>query len=277
MRSYDIVKTTQDLRRLSWSESVNTSGTGGMFLKAREGTGAHAVYYKLSCYDSYRGVYGHECVNELVAARLMGLMGVPHADCRLVHATVRIDGIERETWLCRSKSFRKPGERKQALDLFYDLHKQPGESPLGLCGRYGWKDCIEQMMLVDFLIANRDRHGANIEVLVGPDGSCRLAPLFDNGISFAFSCYDDADKLERLDPLEDFPANNYLGTHSLEENLKFVSADVAVNGVVEGWKAGLLDNIDRAVSKEHAEKIWDMIWQRWCKYESLRDPGRPRA
>ena len=29
----------------------------------------------------------------------------------------------------------------------------------------GWEDYVYQMLIVDYLILNRDRHGANIEVL----------------------------------------------------------------------------------------------------------------
>jgi len=39
-----------------------------------------------------------------------------------------------------------------------------------------------QMFLIDYLIANRDRHGSNLEVLRNEDDdSIRMAPLFDQG------------------------------------------------------------------------------------------------
>lgn len=108
----------QGFRHLEWSERANTSGMAGCFLKSRERTGAGLWYYKLSCYDSYRGVYGHECANEIVASRLMSILSVEYLEYRLVHALVRVDGVEWETWLNRSRSFRARGERKQALDTF---------------------------------------------------------------------------------------------------------------------------------------------------------------
>lgn len=49
------------------------------------------------------------------------------------------------------------------------------------------------MFLFDYLICNRDRHGANIEVLQKGE-NYRLAPIFDNGLSFLFSCYNDGKK-----------------------------------------------------------------------------------
>lgn len=47
-----------------------------------------------------------------------------------------------------------------------------------------------QVFLLDYLICNRDRHGANVEVLE-KRGDYRLAPVFDNGLSLLFSCYGD--------------------------------------------------------------------------------------
>lgn len=267
MRHYDMTKQLQDLRGVSWARRANTSGTSGVFLKARVGGPGKEVYYKLSCYDSYRGIYGHECVNELVAARLMDLLGVEHAPVKLVHGLVDVDSVEHETWLIASHSFRKPGEKKQALDLFYDLNKEASETPMEFCERYKWLPRIKQMMLVDYLIANRDRHGANIEVLYGKDGF-RLAPLFDNGCSFVFSCYGDEERMRAFDPLEDVLANNYLGTRSLEENLRFVNG-VQVNPLKEEHRERLIGGLDGIVSQVHQEVIWNIIWSRWRHIEEV--------
>ena len=263
MRAYDVIATMQDLRHLDWSESGQTSASGGTFLKARTGVGSQAMYYKLSCYDSYRGVYGHECVNEVVASRLMQLLGISHVRYTLVHALVRVDGVEYETWLARSKSFRCAGESKMAFDTFFDLMHEKGESQLDFCERYGWLESIQKMMLVDYLIANRDRHGANIEVLRQKDGSFRLAPLFDNGVSLVFSCYGDVERVERFDPLEDVRANNFIGTRSLEENLQFVPAGIAVSPLHEGCEQELLVGLDRALPSAHCQAIGNMVLKRW--------------
>ena len=231
MRAYDVIRTTQDLRYLAWAETGQTSASGGTFLKARTGTGAHATYYKLSCYDSYRGVYGHECVNEVVASRLMDILDIPHVRYTLVHARILVDGMEHTTWLARSKSFRATGESKMAFDTFFDLKHCAGESQLQFCERFGWTEHVHQMMLVDYLIANRDRHGANIEVLRTRDGHLRIAPLFDNGVSLVFSCYGDEECVRSFDPLKDVRANNFIGTRSLQENLHFVPSNLRIGSL----------------------------------------------
>lgn len=267
----DITYKLQDLRALDWVESVNTSGTGGTFLKARQGEGTGASYYKLSCSDEYRGIYGHECVNELIACRLMDILGVEHLQYRLVHALVRVQGIEHETWLSKSASFRRPGEKKQALDVFCSLMRTEDERPFDFCWRMGWGEYVEQMMLVDYLIANRDRHGANIEVLRAQDGTVRLAPLFDNGLSLIFSCYGDEERAERFDPLTDVGANNFIGTRSLEENLRLFNVHPVVRPLAATDRERLLRGLDGILPQAHLDKIWQMIWERWLHYEGLRD------
>ena len=176
MRSYDIVQKEQDLTALEWSERVNSTGTAGTYLKARVGQGARAIYYKLPRYNGIE-FDGHECINELVAARLMRLLEIEHLEYRLIHACVVVDGREREVWLNSSKNFRKPRERKLSLSAYVSLYGEQGASPYEVCRAHGWEEQIKQMMLVDYLIANRDRHGSNIEVILSADGSARLAPF----------------------------------------------------------------------------------------------------
>ena len=266
----DVITKLQDLRHLDWSERANTSGTAGCFLKSKEQTGAGVWYYKLSCYDSYRGIYGHECANEIVASRLMSILGVEHLEYRLVHALICVNGVEHETWLNRSRSFRKKGERKQALDTFYELNKKEGEAPLDLCTRFGWEDDIKKIMLVDYLIVNRDRHGANIEVLQSSNGELRLAPVFDSGLSFVFSCYKDDKKVKEFDALADVNANNFLGTRSLEENLRrFVGGGLSVGKLKSTDKSLLFSGLEGVLSECHIEKMWEILKSRWKVYEAL--------
>ena len=72
----------------------------------------------------------------------------------------------------------------------------------------GWEDYVYQMLIVDYLILNRDRHGANIEVLRNSrKKTVRLAPLFDQGLSLLRSC-PDATAAAGFDVMADKPCNN---------------------------------------------------------------------
>lgn len=110
-------------------------GTPGCFLKAYEEVNGKRLYYKLSNYDSYRGVFGHECVNELIVSRVMDILRIPHVKYKLIHAQIIIDGKEQETWLSVSENFRKDNEEKLAYDLYYDLQKEGNESPFRICNK----------------------------------------------------------------------------------------------------------------------------------------------
>lgn len=228
------------------------------------------IFYKLSRFNG-KEIDGHECVNEVVASRLMRILGIEHLEYRLIHAKVTVLGEVRETWLNTSRNFRKKGERKQALDAFYELRKMPGETPEDFCRRFGWEDDVKRMMVVDWLIANRDRHGSNIEVLVDGLGVARLAPIFDNGLSLVAPYAGDEERLLAFDPLTSVRTNNYLGSRLLEENLQYAADVDGIGSLSESDKDVLLDGLEGSVSNELLDKIWDIVWERWKVYAALRD------
>ena len=156
-----VITEIQDLRRLDWSKVRHSSGTAGSFLKARQIIRGEKWYYKLSDYDAYRGIVGHECINEMIADRLLTILQIPHLSYQLIRARIQIEEEEMTTWLCRSKDYKRPDESKIALDTFYQMERLTSESPLDFCIRQGWGEYVYQMLVIDFLILNRDRHGAN--------------------------------------------------------------------------------------------------------------------
>ena len=142
---------------------------------------------------------------------------------------------------------------------------------MDFCIRMGWKDYIYQMLVVDYLILNWDRHGANIEVLRNSQSkTVRLAPLFDHGLSLLYSCQDDA-AAAAFDVLTDKPCNNYIGSRSTWENLNKISKSElpAIHPLHENDREILLEGLDGIISQTLQEKIWEMIWKRWCAYEAV--------
>ncbi|MCD7767159.1 MAG: hypothetical protein LUH53_11725, partial [Lachnospiraceae bacterium] len=220
----DIVKEKQDLTYLSWTRTRNSSGTAGSFLKAYSELGGEKIYYKLSNYDAMRGAIGHECVNELIVDRLLTILGVGHLHYQLIHADILVNEQQQEVYLSASRDFKKRGESKIALDVYYDSEHREGETPLEFCVRNGWADYIYTMFVVDYLILNRDRHGANIEVLRDSrKRTIRLAPLFDHGLSLLFNCLTD-ESIREYDVMEDRLTNTFIGSRSTMENLKLIPA-----------------------------------------------------
>jgi len=120
---------------------------------------------------------------------------------------------------------------------------------------------------------NRDRHGANIEVLRNArKRSLRIAPLFDHGRSFLCSCFNEKE-IERFDITVDRPCQNFIGSRSTFENLRLITNKNAVfqSKLKPQDKEILFEDLSSVLSEAHLNKIWDMLWLRWCEYEKLCD------
>lgn len=265
-----LIKEKQDMTHLSWSVYRSFSGTAGSFLKAYSELGGRKIYYKLSNFDQVNGVIGHECVNELVVDRLLSVLGVPHLEYQLIHADVLVDGKIQDVYLCASEDFKAPNESKTALDAYQKAEGLERESALDFCIRNGWEEYIYQMLVVDFLILNRDRHGANIEVLKNSrKKTVRLTPLFDHGISLLSRSTQE--QFASFDVMQDRICNNYIGSRSTRENLKLIPHDKMpeLNALQESDRAIITKGLEDVISSVLQDKIWEMIWKRWCFYEDF--------
>lgn len=265
----------QDLTYLNWSKIKHSSGTGGSFLKSYSELTGIKIYYKLSDYDGLKGVVGHESVNELIVDRLLTILGIEHLQYQLIYADIIINEKQEETYVCASQNFRKRFEDKSALDAYYEIKHFEGETPLEFCLRMGWKDYIWNMLVVDFLILNRDRHGANIEVLRNKkEKTIRLAPLFDHGLSLLCRCTSD-ELVDKFDVMEDRPIQCYLGSRSAKDNLMLIpkSELPKLKPLNIRDREVLMEGLDGVLSPKLQDKIWQMIWGRWCYYEDFRHKG----
>ncbi len=268
-----IIKEKQDLTYLRWSHIRGSSGTAGTFLKSQSSIDGVKKYYKLSNFDMESGVIGHECVNEIIVDRLLDILGVEHLGYELINADISIDGRVYNTYLCASEDFKKRGESKAALDDYYRVNAKKGESHYDFCVRYGWKEYIDRMIALDYIILNRDRHGANIEILQDPrTRTLRIAPLFDHGLSLCYSCYSERD-LKKFDVMEDKKCQNFIGSKSCYDNLKLVkdSGEVFPGILKKSDRKKLFDGLEGVLAPAYLDKIWEMISGRYKVYENIRD------
>ena len=265
MTDRKVITELMDLGYLKWSHVRSSSGTAGTFLKSESVIDGRKRYYKLSNFDPVHGVVGHECVNEIIVDRLLTLLGVEHVPYTLIHAEIQIDGKTYTTWLCESGDFKQSGESKTALDNYYTSNREAEESRLDFCIRNGWQEYVETMLAVDYLILNRDRHGANIEVLRNARArTIRLAPLFDHGLSLLCSCLTE-EEAKRFDVMEDRRCQNFIGGFSCFENLNLIRDRRTVfQGTLKAEnREAVFDGLEEVIPHIFIEKIWDMIWERY--------------
>lgn len=265
----------KDMRHLEWSRIRHSSGTAGSFLKSEEMIGDTKWYYKLSSFDSVNGIFGHECINEIVVDRLLSFLDIPHLSYDLVHAMIVLNGCEKETYLCSSMNFRNRFESKISFENFYSLNQNPSESVLDFCTRMGWEKEVYDMLLTDFLILNRDRHGANVEILKeNSDRSIRMAPLFDHGLSLLFSCHSDND-IHAFDVMEDKKIQSFVGGNSAVANISFIPKEKRrdlsqLSKLKKEQLAFLFEGLQEIVSPLWIDAVEEMIIGRAKLYESLR-------
>ena len=267
----DIIYEINDLRYLNWARTRKSSGTAGSFLKAYDDSGKRKKYYKLSDSDSVNGITGHECVNEIVVQRLLNFFGIEHLKYTLVHALVTVEGRDYETYLCESEDYKGEGESKISLEDYYAMYKETDESPLDFCRRMGWERYVYEMFLIDYLVLNRDRHGANIEVLRDAKAkSVRLAPLFDHGLSLVCRCHT-REELDKFDVTEDRKVQSFVGTSSTLENVKAVPKSFfdKLPKLTEEDLGKVFEGLDTVIGPEVVAKMRDMIWERWCRLDSI--------
>ena len=259
-----VILQKQDLTYLKWSHIRSSSGTAGTFLKAESSISGKKVYYKLSNYDQEKGVIGHECVNEIIVDRLLTLLGADHLHYQLVFADIEIDGRIYTTYLCASEDFKGRGESKTSLDNYFVANHGQGESAYDFCQRSGFGAYIDTMLAIDYLILNRDRHGANIEVLRNSRAhSLRIAPYFDHGLSFLFNCISE-DEISSFDVMKDRQCNNFIGSRSCYENLRYIKGKQVFSGKLTNTDRDyLFEDLDSILSPVHMDRIWLMLTERY--------------
>ena len=260
------------LKYLDWTRSRHSSGTAGSFLKSYEEIKGQKLYYKISNYNSQNGIIGHECVNEIVVDRLLSNLRIEHLSYDLVHAEVYINGREHETYLSRSRDFKNKGESKITLELLYKHEGLENESPLEFCKRMGWDDYIYNMLVTDYLIMNRDRHGANIEILKNrKNRQIYPAPLFDHGLSLLFNCRSDIE-YEAIDPLVEKRVQCYVGGNDTYENLLLIPSEkmLQLPEFDSNLKTELFEGLENIMGNKWVEAVWNFLQKRAEKYEILR-------
>lgn len=257
---YNIV----DLTHLKWGTTKAGGGSYGCYMKSSEIINGKKIYYKLSNYNSSMGFIGDESAYEVIASRLLRKLGFNVVEYKLIKARVKIYGKEYITFACKSEDFSTIYDSRLSFEQLRELNMQLTVDDV--INKYKLSADIKKMIVADFLIIGRDRHGKNIEVGI-KNGKYELISLFDNGLSFTcFILQDDEkykQKLLKFDPLEDYRVNNYIGKQSLYYNLRYINKPVKVHRLNKNDRRALFYNMAEVFTNEYLDKIWEIICYRY--------------
>lgn len=207
-----------DLRHLNWNIIPQLPNIGGSYIKATEKKEDTLYYYKMSRYIPNYGIVGHESINEIICMNIAKSLDIECLDYEIIDAYTSVQS--KNSLIVRSKNFKQESVSKISLDDYYEICKFNDETPFEFMKRIGYEDFCYKLFVFDYLIFNRDRHGANIEFIY-EDGKYTLAPIFDNGLSFMCSC-TTPEEFTSFDKLKTGPVNNYIGSRDTLDNLKIV-------------------------------------------------------
>ncbi len=257
----------KDLTKLSWTKTRESSGTAGSYMKSFSYQNGKKVYYKLSYFDPQNELFGYESINEILANRIMEQLGYNSLKYYIVNAKVLINSKEYITSLVYSYDFKGPNDSKITFENFYELNKKDNESILDFAKRYNFDGDLYHMIVIDYLIVNRDRHGANLEVIYNSKTKkYRVAPLFDQGLSFISPSYLESD-VKAFDVKLDRKVNSFLGQNDLGELIKLVPKSVYNSIKID------IDDIFNGLSefapKYYLDKCRELLIYRINKIESI--------
>ena len=137
------------------------------------------------------GVYRQEPFNEVVATVLMQRLGIPH-----VPYTVMFDDKSGKYYSLCANFITKSTEFVPAWSITASFPKGNSESNLqyfirccGLLGISKVQPLLDAMLVLDYIIANEDRHWGNFGFIRNADTLewLGLAPIFDSGTSLWYN------------------------------------------------------------------------------------------
>lgn len=253
-----------DLPALHWIECSGTRGSVGMLNKAMAQQDGVLVYYKISCMQG-SAVVGYESVFEVIASRYLEVLGIAHVPYDLLYARVNVKGKVFTTWLCCSRDY-KPlcGETIAALD-FCSSAANAEQEILRAVPSYE----LYTLYLVDFLIANVDRHGGNTELYRDKQGSWHIVPLFDHGCSMLHWA-PNADSVRHYNVMQARNTDNFIGDEDLYANLGKIKTPILVNALRPQAKRYIMCNLSLAMPREIIDKTWELLQRR---YEYAKEKG----
>lgn len=157
-----------------------------------------------------------EAYNEVIAGKICDLLKIPHVEYKLNFSNWKAYS------LC--EDFITPDTELINADAFYhkkatDHHESRYGHFCRMCDEYGigdFQDRLDEMIVLDFIMANQDRHMGNFGVIrdVNTLEMIGFAPIFDTGTSLR---YDTPTSEIQID--QDIESQPFAAFHSEQINL----------------------------------------------------------
>lgn len=214
------------------------------------------------------GMAQQEPFNEVVASLVCSKLSIPHVEYQLM----------RENGKPYSVCPNMTSDRQDFVSAYYIFSAFPQKAGvsaydhfLSCCEKLEIPDAqqsLQQMMVLDYLICNQDRHFGNF-------GAIRdavtlewkgLAPIFDSGTSLWFDQY-----ASKIDALADAPAKPFAATHELQIRLAMPIIRNIDLDALSGIKADVQEIFEEAQFGEldRAEILSAALEQRCNRFKEL--------
>lgn len=212
-----------DLTHIKWNNiSLTSPGTVPKYIDKEK-------FYKLSAYNNMVGFYGNEPIYEDLAYRIGKEIGINVVKIETFMAYVNYDNKYFNTYVTISPNFSCNKQYTPIEKYCYINNIKPED-----LFNTKFSNEISNIIIFDFIINNKDRHGRNIEL-----NSNEIAPVFDNSFSFC-SKIEDSQLNENL--FKEYAANNYIGYPNLLKNLDLICSKPKlnldlnnINKIIDDW------------------------------------------
>ncbi|KAK8835499.1 hypothetical protein M9Y10_046120 [Tritrichomonas musculus] len=185
---YDIESTTKKIDLQTPNNTCN-----GVLPKTWKISGNRRILIK----GGRKSFFYQEPLNEFIASMIMDRLSIPHVKYQLKY--INVDGMKIPFSYC--ECFITPETELITEEQFMMNSKIPDQMSryqyyIDCCKNVGITNAqlrVDQMIVVDYLIANSDRHSNNFGLIRNADNLkfVDIAPLYDNGSSLWYNSQDD--------------------------------------------------------------------------------------
>lgn len=160
-------------------ETLNTHSSAGQLKKWVLTDPSGTVYYAKSASHISKFHYGYECESECIVSRLAIMLGA-----KAILYDKGILSIRKKNYnVCLSKDYSMGREVVAIADLIPGVSKYHGFEKYKLVEKLigSYKTDLDNMLLIDYIVDNYDRHLNNIEVYMENGNIIGLVPIYDSG------------------------------------------------------------------------------------------------